>query len=135
MNSGIEQAFTDWVAAADIDAPVHAGSCAETISNDEPTIIVSVPEVEHVVGPLHKATVHLVVSAPAYHAPIDALRSLAAQLRALAQDFQNNGLATHLTGASFVLGGVFIVDSGAQIEESRWISTLSLTVGLSDAPG
>ena len=135
MNSRVEQAFVEWLTAAEISAPVHAGSSPEQISNDEPTIIVSVPEVQHVVGPLHKATVHLKVNAPAYHTAMDAYRQLAMQVRQCARDFQNNQLAAHLLTPGFALGGIFIQDSGEQIEDSRWINTLTLIVGLSDSPG
>ena len=133
-NSRLEQAFAEWLTATGISTPVHAGSSPEQISNDAPTIIASVPEVQHVVGPLHKATVQLIVSAPAYHTALDAYRQSGTELRGRVREFQNNQLAAHLTAAGFSLGGIFIQDSGEQIEDSRWINTLSLTVGLRENP-
>jgi hypothetical protein len=132
-NSRLEQAFAEWLIATGISTPVHAGSSPEQISNDAPTIIVSVPEMLHVVGPLHKATVRLIVSAPAYHTALDAYRQAAAELRDRVRDHQTSNISSHLTAAGFTLGGIFVQDSGEQIEDSRWINTLSLTVGLSEA--
>ena len=133
-NSPLEQAFAEWLIATGISTLVHAGSSPEQISNDTPTIIVSVPEVQHVVGPLHKGTVNLIVSAPAYHTALDAYRQSATELHERVRAFQNNQLAAHLTAAGFSLGGIFVQDSGEQIEDSRWINTLSLTVGLRENP-
>ena len=38
---------------------------AEELDREQLAVIVSVPDVEHSVGPLHRATVNLVVSGPA----------------------------------------------------------------------
>lgn len=135
-NSSIEQCFADWLLAAGMGAPVVTGSCAEQLSNDVRTVIVSVPEVQHVVGPLHKATVNLIVSAPAYHTALEGYRETVSSLRALVQAHQSNGLAAKLlAGASAQLGGVHIGESSEQIEDSRWINTLSLIAGLSSDTG
>ena len=133
-NSCIEDAFAEWLTATGISTPVHAGSTPEQISNDAPTIIVSVPEVQLVVGPLHKATVRLIVSAPAYHTAVDAYRESATELRQRVRDHQTSNLASHISSAGFAIGGIFVQDSGEQIEDSRWINTLSLTVGLRENP-
>jgi len=65
MNAAIENAFAVWLVAAGITAPVHTGASAEVFDPEQLTVIVSVPDVEHSVGPLHRATVNLVVSGPA----------------------------------------------------------------------
>ncbi|MBU6303754.1 MAG: hypothetical protein KGS60_19580 [Verrucomicrobia bacterium] len=68
MNASIEHAFAAWLTAAGITAAIHTGASAEEFDPENLTVIVSVPDVEHSVGPLHRATVNLVVSGPAYHA-------------------------------------------------------------------
>ena len=56
-------------------------------------------------------------SVPAYHAPVGAYRQCAAELRERVRAFQNNQLSMHLTAAGFSLGGIFVQDSGEQIED------------------
>jgi hypothetical protein len=94
-------------------------------------VIVSVPDVEHSVGPLHRATVNLVVTGPAYHTSVQSYRDAALGIRGVVDDHANKGLAALIgqqAGASF--GGLWVKDSSERIEEDRWIHTLALTVGL-----
>ncbi len=93
MNAALENAFTAWLAGAGITVPVHPGSSADEFDPESLAIIVSVPDVEHSVGPLHRATVNFVVSGPAYHAPIQSYREAVASVRALVDDHTENGLA------------------------------------------
>lgn len=135
-NSSIEQSLADRLLAAGMEAPVVTGTSAEQLSNDVRTVIVSVPEVQHVVGPLHKATVNLIVSAPAYHTALPDYRAVVSSLRSLVEAHPSNGLAAKLlAGASVQLGGVHVGESSEQIEDSRWLNTLALTVGLSADTG
>ena len=94
-------------------------------------MIVSVPDVEHSVGPLHRATVNLVVTGRAYHTSVQSYREAAASVQALMDEHSTNELATVLDAeASLGLGGLWVKDSSERIEEDRWIHTLALTVGL-----
>lgn len=130
-NATLEQALVNWLLAAGVAVPVQAGASNEELSNDQATVIVSVPEIQHVVGPLHKATVHLIVSAPAYHASLDTYREKAAAVRAAVYTHASNGLAAALQTAGSVFGGLHIGDSSELIEDSRWVNSLGLTLGLS----
>ncbi len=131
MNASIENAFAAWLVEAGITTPVHTGASAEEFDPENLAIIVSVPDVEHSVGPLHRATVNLIVSGPSYHATLQSYRDTALAIRGLVDDHANNGLATfvgQVAGATF--GGLWVKDSSERIEEDRWIHTLALTVGL-----
>jgi hypothetical protein len=131
MNASIENAFAAWLVEAGITAPVHTGASAEEFDPEQLAVIVSVPDVEHSVGPLHRATVNLVVSGPAYHASVQSYREAAASVRSLVEAHSGNGLASALDEeAGLELGGLWIKDSSERIEEDRWIHNLALTVGL-----
>lgn len=130
MNASIENAIATWLAAR-IAAPVHTGASSEEFDPEQLAVIVSVPDVEHSVGPLHRATVNLVVSGPAYHAPVQSYREAATSIRAVVEDHSTNGLASVLDEqAGLGLGGLWVKDSSERIEEDRWIHNLALTVGL-----
>jgi len=131
MNAAVENALATWLAEAGITAPVHTGASAEEFDPDKLAIIVSVPDVEHAAGPLHKATVNLVVSGPAYHATLSTYRDTAANLRALVDDHAANGLATAIgEEASAAFAGLWVRESSERIEEDRWIHTITLALGL-----
>ena len=81
-NSTLEQALVTWLTEAGVTAPILTGASSDQIAHDQVVVIASVPDIEHVVGPLHKATVNLIVSAPAYHTSLAQYRSAAASVRA-----------------------------------------------------
>ena len=131
MNAHVENAFADWLADAGMTAPIHTGASADEFDPESLAIIVSVPDVEHSAGPLHRATVNLIVSGPAYHATLQTYRDTASQIRALVDDHAANGLAEEIAehaGATF--GGLWVRDSSERIEEDRWIHTLTVVAGL-----
>jgi hypothetical protein len=131
MNASIENAFAAWLVEAGIGTPVHTGASAEEFDPEQLAVIVSVPDVEHSVGPLHRATVNLVVSGPAYHASVQSYREAAALVRSFVEAHSSNGLASALDEeAGLLLGGLWVKDSSERIEEDRWIHNLALTVGL-----
>lgn len=129
-NTTLEQALVNWLLAAGLAAPVQAGASNEELANDQSTVIVSVPEIQHVVGPLDKATVHLIVSAPAYHASLETYREKAASVRIAVQAHASNGLAAALQTAGSVFGGFHISDSSELVEDSRWVNSLTASIGL-----
>ena len=131
MNASIENAFAAWLVDAGIGMPIHTGASTEEFDPEQLVVIVSVPDVEHSVGPLHRATVNLVVSGPAYYASVLSYRDAAALVRSLVEAHPINGLASALDEESGLeLGGLWVKDSSERIEEDRWIHTLALTVGL-----
>lgn len=131
MNASVENAFASWLTGAGITAPVHTGASAEEFDPEALTVIVSVPEVEHSVGPLHRATVNLVVSGPAYHASIQSYRDTANTVRQIVDAYLANGLASAITEhAQANFAGLWVRDSSERIEEDRWLHTLTLLVGL-----
>jgi hypothetical protein len=130
-NSALEHALVNGLIATGVSAPVQAGSSAEQIANDGPTVIVSVPEIQHVVGPLHRATVHWIVSAQAYQTSEGVYRATVQAVRTAVAGFATNGLASALAGSGFGLAGLHVGDSSEQIEDGRWVNSISMTLGLS----
>ena len=131
MNASIENAFAAWLVDAGIVLPIHTGASTEEFDPEQLAVIVSVPDVEHTVGPLHRATVNLVVSGPAYHASVQSYREAAASIRSLVDEHSTNGLASALDAdAGLGLGGLWVKDSSERVEEDHWIHNLALTVGL-----
>jgi hypothetical protein len=55
MNASVENALAAWLTGAGITAPVHTGASAEEFDPEALTLIVSVPDLEHSVGPIHRA--------------------------------------------------------------------------------
>jgi hypothetical protein len=129
-NATLEQALVNWLLAVGVTAPVQAGASDEELANDQATVIVSAPEIQHVVGPLHKATIHLIVSAPAYHASLETYREKAVSVRIAVEAHPSNGLAAALQTAGFVFGGFHIGDSSELVEDSRWVNSLTASIGL-----
>lgn len=130
-NSVIECGLVEWLRAAGITVSLHAGTSSEVLSTEALTVIANVPEVQRVVGPLNKATVHLITSAPANSTSIEDYQATNESLRTIAEAWQTNELAVHLQSVGIQLGGVHISDSSERIEDNRWLHTLALTVGLS----
>ena len=130
-NSALELALVNGLLAAGVTVPVQAGSSADQIANDGPTVIVSVPEIQHVVGPLHRAIVHWMVSGPAYQTTEGVYRVTVQAVRTAVAGFASNGLASALAGSGFGLAGLHVGDSSEQIEDGRWVNSLSMTLGLS----
>ncbi len=129
-NSALEQALVNGLIAAGVTVPVQAGSSADQIANDGPTVIVSAPEIQHVVGPLCRATVHWIVSAPAYQTTETLYRTTVEAVRTAVAGFAFNGLASAMAGSGFGLAGLHVGDSSEQIEDGRWVNSLSMTLGL-----
>ena len=130
-NSALEQALVNGLIGAGITVPVQAGSSADQIANDGPTVIVSVPEIQHVVGPLHRATVHWIVSAPAYQTTESLYRATVQAVRTAVAGFASNGLVSALASSGFGLAGLHVGDSSELIEDGRWVNSLGITLGLS----
>lgn len=131
MNTSLEKAIAAWLTNGNIGAPIHTGASAEEFDPEKLAVIVSVPDVEHSVGPLHRATVNLVVSGPAYHASLPSYRETATAIRRLADAQPSESLADALADhAAILFCGVWVRDSSERIEEDRWIHTLTLLVGL-----
>ena len=129
-NSALEQALVNGLIAAGVTVPVQAGSSADQIANDGPTVIVSVPEIQHVVGPLHRATVHWIVSAPAYQTSEGVYRATVQAVRTAVAEYGTNDLAAAMAGSGFALAGLHVAESSEQIEDGRWINSLAVIIGL-----
>jgi hypothetical protein len=52
-------------------------------------------------------------------------------VRTAVAGFASNGLASALAGSGFGLAGLHVGDSSEQIEDGRWVNSLSMTLGLS----
>ncbi len=131
MNASLEHAFAAWLTSTGITAPVHTGASAEEFDPESLAVIVSVPDVEHSVGPLHRATVNLVVSGPAYHASLQGYRLTANAIRQAVEGGNLEPLADAVAHqAGILFAGLWVRDSSERIEEDRWIHTLTLVAGL-----
>jgi hypothetical protein len=131
VNASLEHAFAAWLTSNGITAPVHPGASAEEFDPESLAVIVSVPDVEHSVGPLHRATVNLVVSGPAYHADLQSYRHTAAAIRQAVEGGNLEPLADAVADqAGILFAGLWVKDSAERIEEDRWIHTLTLVAGL-----
>jgi hypothetical protein len=131
-NSILEQALVTWLTAAGV-SPVLSGASSDQIAPDQLVVIASVPDIEHVVGPLHKATVNLIVSAPAYHTDLANYRTAAIAIRSALAAHATNGLFEALATAGATFGGLHIGTSSELIEDNRWINSISCSVGMMDA--
>jgi hypothetical protein len=128
-NSILEQALVTWLLAVGV-SPVLSGASSDQIAPDQLVVIASVPDIEHVVGPLHKATVNLIVSAPAYHTGLANYRTAAVAIRSALAAHATNGLPETLAAAGASFGGLHIGTASEQIEDNRWINSISCSVGM-----
>lgn len=131
MNLATESAFAAWLSGLEtLDGYViHTGQSGEVVPGDETAVIASCEDSDSPVSSLYLATVRLIVATPA-HKPesLETHRTVAEAVRAAVADPTDLGDAF---AAPVTYRGLKIMSVAEQREENRWLTTITLRVGVS----
>jgi len=127
MNALVENGF---VAALNSLAwatiPVIAATRNASLPSSNQVIVVQCTEVEHVAGPLHTATVRLLLRTNAHDNLAKTHANLARQMNALIV----NATAFNSAASPLEIRGLFIKNQSESRDDSAWVSTVELAAGI-----
>jgi hypothetical protein len=127
MNALVENGF---VAALNSLAwatiPVIAATRNASLPSSNQVIVVQCTEVEHVAGPLHTATVRLLLRTNAHDNLAQTHANLARQMNALIV----NATAFNSAASPLEIRGLFIKNQSESRDDSAWVSTVELVAGI-----
>ncbi|NDD52891.1 hypothetical protein EBZ39_03255 [bacterium] len=129
MNSQIEAAFAEWLGGLVNNAPIHTASSSDEINPSRLAIVVSVPTLEHLVDPLHKATVEVVLAGPAFNASLSSYRNAASSILTAIQSRAFSGLVTALEPFA-AFAGLHLQESSESQGDDTWTHTIRVVCGL-----
>jgi len=140
MNSELESGFKTWLVEEGVAGEIFTGFTGEVQPSDSQTLTIFVPDCEHIVGPLYRATVRFIVSTPS-HDDDDPQVSLAnhrakvGEVRALLQGFKTSTMKESLeTSTAFLSRGGHLQNGGeATINGGDWLTTLVFVAGIATA--
>jgi hypothetical protein len=127
MNALVENGF---VAALNFlpwaTIPVIAATTNASLPSSNQVIVVQCTEVEHVAGPLHTATVRLLLRTNAHDNLAQSHANLARQMNALIV----NATAFNSAASPLEIRGLFIKNQSESRDDSAWVSTVELAAGI-----
>lgn len=127
MNALVENGF---VAALNslpwATIPVIAATRNASLPSSNQVIVVQCTEVEHVAGPLHTATVRLLLRTNAHDNLAQTHANLARQMNALIV----NATAFNSAASPLEIRGLFIKNQSESHDDSAWVSTVELAAGI-----
>ena len=127
MNALVENGF---VAALNslpwATIPVIAATRNASLPSSNQVIVVQCTEVEHVAGPLHTATVRLLLRTNAHDNLAQTHANLARQMNALIV----NARAFNSAASPLEIRGLFIKNQSESRDDSAWVSTVELAAGI-----
>jgi hypothetical protein len=130
MNLEVETSLAAWLRSqpAFDGIPVHTGQSSDPIPNDQPVLIVGVESTEAIVRGLYKVSASIVLATPSV---VDSALDTHA---ALASSLKTSLLAADQLAASFAapltLAGADLSSWSESQQDSRWLSTAALSLGL-----
>jgi hypothetical protein len=133
MNATVEHGVAEWLRGRLQGTDIREATSAHIIPGDRQAVIVECSECEHLAGNLHKATVRVTTATPAHDHSAESHRTIAASVAAL---FSNApGLTdAFLAATGWESRGHFLRSQSEAREESSWLSTAEVVVGLAVSP-
>ena len=127
MNALVENGFVAAVNSLPwATIPVIAATSNDCLPSENQVIVVQCPEVEHVTGPLHTATVRLLLRTNAH----DELAATHADLARKMNSLLVNAAAFNSAASPLEIRGLFVKNQTESRDESAWVSTLELAAGI-----
>ena len=127
MNALVENGF---VAALNslpwATIPVIAATRNASLPSSNQVIVIQCTEVEHVAGPLHTATVRLLLRTNAHDNLAQTHANLARQMNALIV----NATEFNSAASPLEIRGLFIKNQSESRDDSAWVSTVELAAGI-----
>lgn len=134
MNAQIEAGFASILRKAIPSLVVREATSSAPLPDEKQILIIEVPELEHVVGPLHRATVRLVLASNAFDSSRAQHSQLASALAPALASPISNAMNFDLAAGGLFLRGIHIRSQSDQVEDTHWRSTMELVAGISTAP-
>ena len=106
--------------------PVISATTNESLPSENQVIVVQCSEVEHVAGPLHTATVRLLLRTNAHDELAATHADLARKMNAIIVNTTAFNAAAH----PLEIRGLFVKNQTESRDESAWVSTLELAAGI-----
>jgi len=140
MNHITERAFKAWLEAEGVAIRIYTGLTGEEIPADDQIISCYAEGSEHVVGPLHKVKVKIILATPPHidsnddeSAALDAHRDVLATLRDCVEKIdegtaQLETVFNSTTGNTF--SGGWMEGEDEAVDDARWVTTINYTCGV-----
>lgn len=143
MNHLTERAFKAWLEAEGVLVPVYTGLTGEKIPKDSQVISCYAGDSEHRVGALHTVDVQVILATPPHTdsgndeaVSLTAHKDVLNTIRGLVKDFDADASqleTTFNTTTGSTLSGGFFKGETEDTMDGRWISTLTLMIGVKEA--
>ena len=135
MNASVERGVAAVLREALPGLHVREATSAEPLPSDLQLAVVECASVEHVAGPLHRATVKVWLGTPAFDAGEadhgHVANRLCNALSALAADMAATSTAFDAACEGLSWRGCFLRSVALDIEDNTWRTTAEIVVGLS----
>jgi len=129
MNALVENGFVAALQSLPwATVPVIAATSNAPLPSENQMIVVQCNEVEHVAGPLHTATVRLLLRTNAH----DELAATHADISRKMNAIIVNATAFNLAAQPLEIRGLFVKNQSESRDESAWVSTLELAAGIAN---
>jgi len=127
MNGLVESGFVAAVKSLPwATIPVTAATSNDALPAENQILVIQCTEVEHVAGPLHTATVRLLLRTNAHDELAVAHSILARQMNALIV----NGSVFNAAAFPLEIRGLFVKSQIESRDESFWVSTMEVAAGI-----
>ena len=134
MNASVERGFAAVLREGLAGLHVREATSADPLPADLQLAVVECASVEHVAGPLHKATVKIWLGTPAFDAGeaehAHAANRLCSALDAAARDPQTSSAIFDPVCAVAAWRGLFVKSASLDIADNTWRTTAEAVLGL-----
>ncbi len=133
MNALVEKGICRAVAAISgfPQIPIREATGSGIIPAENQLVIVQCTEVEHLVGPLHRATVKLILRTNVFDTVQRAHQDVSMLLLSL-NPFEAESLFNE-AAVPLRFGGLFIRSQSESFDEAAWLSTIEVLLGISSS--
>ncbi len=130
MNVAIERGFAAILLPSMQGVHVRQATSSEILPANIQAVIVECPEVEHVAGPLHRATVKIHLGTPAFEMGEAKHREATGYLANAFLDPGATSARFDEAAGGLALRGLRVRSQSEEIVESAWRSTIELVAGI-----
>lgn len=134
----VEKGLKVWLEAEGVTVPVHTGITHEEIPPEAQIVSCYCPSSEHVIGPLYKANVQIIIATPPHadagddrSASLGSHSALITQVEGLVDGYAGNSLRTEFdTETGYTFSGLWKPDGQGAPDSGRWVHTINIQVGV-----
>ena len=130
MNLILEQIFLTMLSeqTAFASVPLHLGTSADKVDPELACCVIAVQDCKHIVGGLWKATAVFHLETPAYTDNLATHTTCSTALQTWVED--TTAFKSSFSSSTLLLSGYKIEDMKTNVDGNKWITELSLTVGV-----